>query len=310
MTDRLDLLVLGDANPDLILTGDVRPAFGQVERLVDDALLTVGGSAAIVACGAARLGVRVGFSGVVGDDPFGRFMRDELVARGVDVRGLVIDPDRRTGITVVLAEPDDRAILTHEGAIGDLTTERVEPRLLEAARHVHVGSYFLQPRLAESLPSLFAAVRSRGGTTSLDPNWDPSESWEGGLREVLPQTDVFLPNAAEARLIAGRDDLDAAVTALAELASVVVAKAGADGAIACDGGRITRAAAPARGDVADATGSGDAFDAGFLASWLADEGIERALAIGNACGALAARALGGVDGQPTMAEVVALVDEG
>ena len=309
MTDQLDLLVLGDANPDVILTGDVRPAFGQVERLVDDARLTVGGSAAIVACGAARLGLRAGFCGVVGDDPFGRFMRDELAARGVDVRGLAIDPDRPTGVTVVLAGPDDRAILTHAGTTGHLTAEQVDPRLLDAARHVHVGSYFLQPRLAADLPSLFADVRERGGTTSLDPNWDPSESWDGGLREVLAQTDVFLPNAAEAKRIAGQEELEDAVLALAAQASLVVAKAGADGAVACDGDRITRAAAPARGDVADTTGSGDAFDAGFLASWLAGDGIARALAIGNACGALAARALGGVDGQPTMAESVAFLDE-
>ena len=164
---------------------------------MDDARLTVGGSAAIAACAAARLGLRVGFCGVVGDDPFGRSMRDELVARGVDVRGLVTDPDRPTGVTVVLSGRDDRAILTYAGTIGDLTPGLVDPQLLDATRHVHVGSFFLQPRLAEDLPALFA-VRSRGGTTSLDPNWDPSESWDGGLREVLAQTDVFLPNAAEA----------------------------------------------------------------------------------------------------------------
>ena len=310
MTDRLDLLVLGDVNPDLILTGDVRPAFGQVERLVDDARLTVGGSAAIAACAAARLGLAVGLCGVVGDDPFGRFMHDELVERGVDVRGLVTDPDRPTGVTVVLAGREDRAILTHPGTIGELTAERIDPQLLDAARHVHVGSFFLQPRLAADLSSLFAGVRSRGGTTSLDPNWDPSESWDGGIRDVLAQTDVFLPNAVEARQISGHQELEAAVLVQAQQAAVVVAKAGAEGAVAAEGDRVTRAAARARGEVVDTTGSGDAFDAGFLASWLAGDGIERALAIGNACGALAARALGGVDGQPTMDEVLALIDEG
>ena len=92
--DRPDLLVLGDANPDLVLTGDVEPAFGQAERLVDDAHLTVGGSGAIVACGAARLGLRVGFCGVVGDDLFGRFLRDELERRGVEALA-VVAPRRR-----------------------------------------------------------------------------------------------------------------------------------------------------------------------------------------------------------------------
>jgi len=82
VSDPFDLLVLGDANPDLVLTGDVEPRFGQTERLVDDARLTVGGSGAIAATGAARLGLRVAFCGVVGDDPFGDFLRDELGLTG------------------------------------------------------------------------------------------------------------------------------------------------------------------------------------------------------------------------------------
>jgi sugar/nucleoside kinase (ribokinase family) len=305
----LDLLVLGDVNPDLVLVGDVDPVFGQVERLVEHAQLTVGGSTAIVATGAAKLGLRVGFCGVVGDDLFGRAMRDELATRDVDVSGLVMDPERPTGVTVVLSREGDRAILTHPGTTGDLERERIDPGLLERAGHVHVGSYFLQPRLARELPSLFEAVRARGGTTSLDPNWDPLEGWNGGLRGVLPQTDVFLPNATEAINIAGVESLEAAIGALAELARVVVAKAGHDGAIAAEGDRFVRAAAH-QVDVVDTTGSGDSFDAGFLASWLAGDPLERSLAIANACGALSTRSLGGVDAQPTMAEAAAFAGAG
>lgn len=59
MAPRFDLLVVGDANPDLIVRGDVTPEFGQAEKLVDQADLVIGGSGAIAACGAARLGLRV-----------------------------------------------------------------------------------------------------------------------------------------------------------------------------------------------------------------------------------------------------------
>ena len=59
----LDLLVLGDCNPDLVVRGgDLRPRFGQAEQLVDEARLVVGGSGAIMACGAARLGLRTASS--------------------------------------------------------------------------------------------------------------------------------------------------------------------------------------------------------------------------------------------------------
>jgi len=309
VSEPVDLLVLGDANPDLVLTGDVDPAFGQAERLVDEAHLTVGGSGAIVATGAARLGLRVGFCGVVGDDPFGRFLHDELDRRGVDVGGLLLDAARPTGVTVVLARPTDRAILTHAGTIADLRTDLIDPARLERARHVHVSSYFLQQSLAPELPALFERVRAGGATTSVDPNWDPSGRWDGGLRDLLGHIDVFLPNATEATRIAGIDELDDAVLALAERAGVVVAKAGAGGALAAHGERLVRAAAPAI-EALDTTGAGDAFDAGYLTSMLAGDPLERSLAIANACGALSTRALGGVDAQPTMEEVLGYLGEG
>ncbi len=308
MSGRLDLLVLGDANPDLVLTGDVEPAFGQAERLVDEARLTVGGSGAIVACAATRLGLRVGFCGVVGDDPFGRFMRDELERRGIDADALVVDPEGRTGITVVLARPDDRAILTHAGTIGDLRASMIAREQLESARHVHVSSYFLQRGLAPGLAEVFQRVRALGATTSVDPNWDPAERWDDGLRDLLALTDVFLPNATEAIRVAGVAGIDEAVVALAERAGLVVAKAGPDGAVAALGERIVRVSAP-RVDPVDTTGAGDAFDAGFLASRLAGDPLERSLEIANACGALSTRALGGVDAQPTMDEVLAFLAE-
>jgi sugar/nucleoside kinase (ribokinase family) len=306
MPPRFDLLVLGDANPDLVLTGDVEPAFGQAERLVDEAFLTIGGSGAIVACGAARLGLRVAIGGVVGDDLFGGWIRDQLRSRGVAVDGLAVRAGLPTGLTVVLAKPRDRAILTHPGTIAALTAEGVGGRLLRAARHVHVSSYFLQRALAPGLPALFDEAHALGATTSVDPNWDPSETWDGGLGEVLTRTDLFLPNAAEARSIAGAPDVDAAARSLARSAGMVVAKLGPDGAVAARGATVTRAAGfPV--DPVDTTGAGDAFDAGFLASRLAGDPLERSLDIANACGALSTRALGGVDGQPTMDEVVAAI---
>ena len=70
--ERFDLLVAGELNPDAIVVAEtIEPEYGQVERLVDDGVLTVGSSGAIVACGAARLGMRTAYVGVVGDDDAG-----------------------------------------------------------------------------------------------------------------------------------------------------------------------------------------------------------------------------------------------
>jgi len=304
----LDLLVLGDANPDLVLRGgDVVPAFGQAEHLVDDAHLTLGGSGAILACGAAKLGLRVAIAAVVGDDLFGGFVRDELAAHGVDVSGVHVDPQTPTGVTVVLSGPEDRAILTMPGTIAELSIERIEPGSLERARHVHVSSYFLQMALTRSLSDVFLGVRGRGGTTSVDPNWDPSERWDGGLLDLLAVSDVFLPNAMEATRVAHTSDLEAAARSLAERVGVVAIKNGDRGAIARSGG-VTHHVEPVGVALVDSTGAGDSFDAAFLAAWLDGAPIDRALALANVCGALSARGMGGTTTQATMDEAVAMLE--
>jgi sugar/nucleoside kinase (ribokinase family) len=306
----IDLLVLGDVNPDLVLHGgDVTPAFGQAERLVDEARLTVGGSGAILACGAARLGLRVAIVGVVGDDLFGAFMRERLVERGVDVSGLVVDPELPTGLTVVLSGDTDRAILTSLGTISALRAQMIDRKVLASARHVHVSSFFLQRGLVPDLPELFAEVHASGATTSLDPNWDPSEGWDGGLGDLLASVDVLMPNEMEATRLAHTSDLEIAIAVLRQHVTTVVVKAGDRGAVAVGSGG--RATAPAlRVAAVDTTGAGDSFDAGFLAATLGGESLERCLAIANACGALSTRATGGVDAQPTMQEAIEAIERG
>jgi sugar/nucleoside kinase (ribokinase family) len=295
----LDLVVLGDCNPDLIVSGDVVPAFGQVEQIVDDARLTIGGSGAIVAAGAARLGLRTALIGVVGDDALGRFQREALAERGVEMGGVVVDSELPTGVSVVLSAGDDRAILTSLGTIDALCGARVQRDLLLSARHVHAGSYFLQARLRPDLPGLFAAAHATGMSTSLDTNWDPSAGWDDGLRSLLPAVDCFFPNAAEARFISGEDSVLAAATTLAREVGVVAVTLGESGALAVAGEAVVEVPAPAV-DVIDTTGAGDSFAAGFLAGHLRGWSLARTLALACACGSLSTAAGGGVDAQPTL----------
>lgn len=111
MTDkRFDVLAVGELNPDLVLSGDVTPVFGQVEKLVDDAVLTIGSSSGIFACAAARLGLRVVSVARVGDDVFGHFMLRSLQERGVSTQGVIMEAGIRTGLSVILARGSDRAI--------------------------------------------------------------------------------------------------------------------------------------------------------------------------------------------------------
>lgn len=305
----LDVLVLGELNPDLVLSGpDLTPRFAQVETLVEHSTLTLGSSGAIFAAGCARLGLRTSVAGLVGADTFGRFVLDELRALGVGVDGVVVEPAVGTGLTVILNRGEDRALLTHLGAMAAMTTERVDAGLLARARHLHITSYFLQRALQPGLPRLLEHARRSGATVSLDTNWDPDERWADGVRQVLEQVDVFLPNEAEALALTGAGTVEDAVEELARTVPEVVVKLGSRGALALRRGELHRAAAPAV-DVRDTTGAGDSFDAGYVHGLLTGLPVGERLRAACVCGALSTRKVGGTAAQATPQEVAAALRE-
>lgn len=308
------VVVLGDANVDLVLRGDVVPRFGQAEQLLESGELVLGGSGSIAAAGLARLGVSTTLVARVGDDAFGRYTLDALAACGVLVEAEV-DGALPTGFSVILSTPGDRAILTVPGTIPTLRAAWVREVLADRAPgHVHVASYFLQPALAAELPALLAGLRDAGWTTSLDTNFDPAERW-AGLADVLPHVDVLLPNAAELRAIAGAltaghgagtgpgDDV-AAARAVAALGPRVVVKDGADGGWSVGAsGAVVRAVGP-EVEVVDTTGAGDSFDAGYLAALahgVGDEAVR--LRWATAAGSLSTLGVGGTGRQATLADL-------
>ncbi len=309
-----DLLVAGELNPDILIVDPTAvPVFGQAEAIVEAIRLEIGSSSAITACGAARLGLRVAFVGVVGEDAFGRFMLDALDRTGIDVSGCRIDPTVPTGATVVLTHGADRANMTAIGAIDRLRVGDIPRELLGSARHLHVGSTYLQPALTTDLPELFDEARGLGLTTSFDCNWDSSGTWDGGIDRVLRATDLFLPNLEEARRITSKTPEPAAAGELVRRATegrepgrpfTLAVKRGADGALAMRG-TWEYEVAEATGlpvDVIDTTGAGDSFDAGFLYGTLAGWPFRDALELGVACGSLACLGIGGTAAQPTLDE--------
>lgn len=298
-----DVIVVGELNADLILRGDVTPAFGQVEKIIDEATLTLGSSSGIFACGAARLGLRVAFVGKVGDDEFGHFVVHELNKRSVETSGIVIDPALPTGLSVILSRPSDRAILTHLGSIAALRYDEIDRSLLSRARHLHLGSFYLLDALRPDAPRLFDEVKSRGLTISIDTNYDPTEQWAGGLHDTLERVDVFLPNETELLAITHEDSIEAGLDRLAHIPTIAV-KLGARGAVAQRGSEIVHADPP-RVNVVDTTGAGDSFDAGFVYGYLAGQPLQQVLRFACACGSLSTRAAGGTGAQATVEEALA-----
>jgi sugar/nucleoside kinase (ribokinase family) len=223
---------------------------------------------------------------------------DRMKHAGIDTSAVIADPSLKTGLTVHLVRGTDRAMLTNMGAIPELRPEEVDPALLRNARHVHLGSYFLQEGIQEGLAGLFASARAQGTTTSLDPGWDPAEDWDAGLEEALRETDVFMPNEEELLAITREAAVERALETLVGVPTVVV-KRGASGALGRSRKETARCVPPMV-EIVDTTGAGDSFDAGFLFGMLRGYDLERALGLGCLCGALSATGAGGVEAQPDL----------
>jgi sugar/nucleoside kinase (ribokinase family) len=302
------MLVVGELNVDMIVSGlDAFPRLAQ-EIIAADLQTVLGSSSAICAAGLARLGAEVDLLGKVGEDYFGDLITEELRELGVGTRHVVRDPAVRTGITISLTYAQDRALVTYPGSIAALRLTDIQTSILKEYDHMHVGSYFLQKGLQPGLQDLFELAHRSGLTTSLDTGWDPEERWGGDkLLDLLALVDIFFPNEEEARAITGASDAKLALRELGQRTRLVVVKQGAGGAMALHDGEIVRSPG-FKVNVADTTGAGDSFDAGFLfARIVQGQLLEDALRFANACGALSATGYGGTSAQPTLPQVLEML---
>jgi len=298
----MDIVVVGDLNVDLVLTGlAALPAYREL-RLAKGMRFALGGSSAIFACNAARLGASVGFVGKVGDDEFGHFLRRCLEQSGVDTSHMILDSVERTGICVSMSFPEEYAMVSYPGIRDSFCVEDVDLDYVKGARHLHMSGYYLLRSMQAEANVLFREAKKAGLSTSLDPDHDPSGKWDGGIHELLPYVDFFFPNEHECRSIAGASDMDTAASRLRGLAQTTVIKCGAEGALLVSADRTISAPAFTVTPV-DTTGAGDSFNAGYLFQYLRGSAPEECLLWGNACGALSTQALGGTEGFPLPGDV-------
>jgi sugar/nucleoside kinase (ribokinase family) len=295
-----DVLSVADMCVDMILTGNVRPQFHQVEQIIGDCSIELGGSANIFASQMAKLGSRSGVLGWIGRDVLGDFALRELNGAGVDTSNVRRHPTLKTGIGFALSEPDDRAILAYMGTIDATQPEHLDEKLLQDCHHWHIATYFLLENLRDAWLPWLRRAKQLGVTTSLDTNWDPAKRWTG-VRELLPYVDVFIPNEAEALAITGTNDVQSAAEKLAENGTLVVVKRAERGVFARKAKQTwefdARRSGVRMGTVVDSTGAGDNFDAGFLHGWLNGSKVEECIEFGHRCAVNSLSAPGGIRGQ-------------
>ena len=295
-TETLDVVVVGDVMVDVLasMSGPLAHGSDTPSRVTTAG----GGSAANVACWLARQGVPTSYVGKVGDDPLGR---ESVVAlHGCGVTTYVShDHERTTGTCVVLVEPGgERSMLPDSGANTTLTPADLPQEPFRPGAHLHLSGYtLLNEGCREAALAAISMANAAGMTVSVDPS-SAAPLRSVGAARFLAWTrgvDLLLANRDEAAVLAGTADPHQAAQQLGDDYREVVVKLGADGAL-WHRGFISASAPAERGvEVVDTTGAGDAFAAGFLASWLLHPEPETALAAGNR---LAARAVSVVGARP------------
>jgi sugar/nucleoside kinase (ribokinase family) len=273
--------------------------------------LAIGGCASNVAIDLARLGARVGIVGCVGHDAFGRFIVETLRDGGVDTTDIhELDGIETSGTLIVNVRGEDRRFIHTVGANAHLTTEHISQERMRQARVFYVGGYLLMPAIdPEKLAQQFRLARAAGVKTVLDIVLPGPGDHMAKLAPVLAETDVFLPNTDEAAVITGlTDPVKQAECFLNAGARTAVITCGGEGSVLIsDELRIRAGAFPV--DYRGGTGSGDAFDAGYIVGLI--EGLDPVgcLTWGAAIGASCVRSVSATESVFSRVEAEAFLRE-
>jgi len=326
----LDLITVGRSSVDLY--GE--QIGGRLEDMGSFAKY-VGGSPTNTAIGAARLGLHAGLLTRVGDDHFGRFIREELIRCGVEVRGVITDPRRLTALAVLGIRDERRfPLLFYRENCADMALgeEDVDPSLIASAAAVLInGTHLSQPGVRAASRKAAELARAAGGRVVFDIDYRPvlwgltapeagenrfvvSAAVTAQLREIAPLCDLIVGTEEEFHILGGSTDTLAALRAVrACTAALLVCKLGAEGCVAFEGpiGPRLETGVKAPGfavEVFNILGAGDAFMSGFLRGWLRGSPVEACCRFGNACGAIVVSRHGCAPAMPTWPELSAFLE--
>jgi ribokinase len=257
-----------------------------------------GGGLATTALVASTLGTPTKVITRVGRDALASPEWQKFVQGRISIKGCEFDPLLPTAMTVCAAVDGDRMMITHDRInknLGKLLSRRIVQRQIQSSAHLHFAcSMWPFPKWVPAIRKF----RRRGLGLSLDIGWNPEAFQSSGLRTLLKEFELVFPNEAEAKAMTGERGIEAAARKLARWVRIPVIKLGREGSLAIREGNIVRMKSiPVR--AVDATGSGDAFNGGFLHGYLAKWPMEECLRAGNVCGALATTQPGGSSAIPS-----------
>ncbi len=270
------------------------------EGYVKDLKLYPGGSAANTIVALARLGMKTGYIGKVGNDERGHILYEDLLNEGVDV-GCVIRSEGRSGAAIVLVDDSgNRAILVDPGVNDTIRYEEINIDAARRYRLLHLTSFICKNGLdsLESQKKLAAEFE----LVSFDPGMPYAERGIEDMRPILENTTIFLPSKSEIELLFGMGYKDAAEECISMGCEIVVVKMGERGCWIKTSERET-IVKPFSVEVVDTTGAGDAFNAGFLYGYMKGRDVEECGRIGNYVAARCIEKIGAREGLPRSIDI-------
>jgi sugar/nucleoside kinase (ribokinase family) len=292
--ERSKVVCLGRTYCDIIFTGlQEMPALGR-ERFAQDVTIAAGGGAYITAAHLASLGRPAALLTRLGSDPLSRSLDSELEGSGIDLSFIERSKNAGPQPTVALVKDGERAFVSRRAG-GSRPSTLDKALSASDIVHLHIAEF---ATLWDN-PEVISIARNYGLTVSLDPSWDDELiRQDSGFFDICAGVDVFLPNVEEGKALTGESSPEAILRSLQDRFPLVVLKRGEHGAMAARGStHVSAEAIPV--NVVDTTGAGDAFNAGFLHSWLRTSDLERSLTAGIEAGALSVQSAGGAPPRPS-----------
>jgi 5-dehydro-2-deoxygluconokinase len=329
-TRKFDFIALGRAAVDLY--GE--QIGGRLEDMTSFAKY-LGGCPANISVGAARLGLKPAMLTRVGDEQMGRFVRETLVAEGVDVSHVRTDPKRLTALVILgIRGEDSFPHIFYRDNVADMAVapEDFDEAFIASATALLVtGTHFSTEGVDRTSRAAMRHARAAGTKIVFDIDYRPvlwgltshgkgesrfmaSDTVSAHLQSIARDCDLIVGTEDEFHIAGGSTDTLAALRRLREISrAALVMKRGPQGCVVFDDGipnRIEDGAVYAGFpvEVFNVLGAGDGFMAGLLRGWLRGLGWERACAFANACGALVVSRHGCAPAMPSWIELEAFLD--
>ncbi|MBX3255335.1 MAG: carbohydrate kinase family protein [Chitinophagaceae bacterium] len=283
------------------------PAKGKLS-LADEISMQVGGCAANVAIGMAKLGFPPAIIGRIGQDGLGNFIRGTLLDMHVNMEGLKMDGEYSTAASMVMIDASgERTIIHAMGANAAFCFNDIQLDIVKQAKLLLIAGTFLMPSFdGEGTQMLLRYANENGVICCMDTAWDATGEWLHKIEPALQYLDWFMPSYDEAVELSGKKIPSRIAQFFLERGvKNVVIKLGNEGCFVQEGDNRGYLVPSYKNVVAvDSSGAGDSFCAGFITGLNQGWPVRDCAVFANAVGAHCVMKIGTTAGITSMQEIL------